>query len=135
MNSDPNGPSKDTLRNLKGMMGSFIKGMHEQRLEGKGRLVARGTLKPRKVCPVCGALFDKITTTAEISLTPENCKDCAAMLKDGYTAIVCGKKSAFIKSEKLADKAGQIMMIGEEVFAQCQERFNLKVKERDDADL
>lgn len=136
MTDDPNGPSKDVLKHLKGMLPSLAQGLHEQKIGGKGRLVARGTLKPRKLCPVCGKLYDKITTTAEISLTPVNCEDCADMLKQGYTALVCGKKSCFVKCKALADKAGEVLLIGEEVFSQVQEKFDAQVRERkDDADV
>lgn len=132
MSDDPNGPSKDVLKHLKGMLPSLAKGMGQHQIGGKGHLVARGTLKPRKLCPVCGKLYDKITTTAEISLSPVNCKDCAEMLKQGYTALVCGKKSCFVKCEALADKAGEVLVIGEEVFSQVQEKFDAQVRERKD---
>ena len=51
------GPSRQTLKNLRGMLPSFIKGMEQKRTIGKGK--AGMLARPHKCCKVCGLLWDR----------------------------------------------------------------------------
>lgn len=122
------GPSHETLANLHAMLPSFIKGLRKKRVVGKGRPAS--VIRPRKVCKVCGLLFDKVSmpADAEVSIVPALCQLCEPMLEGGYTALVCGEDYAIIKSERLKDWAGQIIHVSAHVMdALKNERNGAKV--------
>lgn len=105
------------LDKLIGMLPSFIKGVENGEIGGKGR-PARA---PIVACGICGKSHDQ---RAGEKAGVSTCLSCASLLKEGYTALVCivdsaasENKFAFVKSERLADKAGQIMRISPEVMA------------------
>lgn len=121
---DGTGPNPETLRRLAEALPSMVKGLAKGKIGHKGQPV--GKPQPRKVCPACGRLHDLVTRQpGEDFKLPERavCKECQAKLDDGYIALVSicpdprkGHRCAFVKTEKLADKAGQIMPISDEVM-------------------
>lgn len=130
------GPSHETLANLHAMLPSFIKGLRKKRVVGRGRPAS--VIRPRKVCKVCGLLFDKVSMSSadEVSIVPALCENCEPMLAEGYTALVCGEDYAIIKSERLKDWAGQIIHISANVMEKLKHERNgseVTIKRRDPA--
>jgi len=117
------GPSRETLLNLKAMMPSFIKGMAKKKVLGKG--IVSAVRRPRKVCPVCGLLFDHamIKPTEDVKIETQPCKTCDTALKDGYCALVCGDKYALLKSAELEDWAGKIKQVSPHVIESLEKQY------------
>lgn len=124
----PTGPSPETLKNLAGMLPSFVKGLEEKRSIGRGTPVH---LKPRKMCKVCGRMWDKVSTKEDVLLEGAVCETCAAMFKDGCVALVCGDQFAFAKSESLKDLAGEIITIQPHNFEKIQKQFEAEWKKKE----
>jgi len=117
--SDPSpesGPSRETLLSLKAMLPSFIKGMAKKRTIGRGAPTL--TRRPKKVCKVCGLLWDYklLKVSEETNIESVNCEVCQKQLDDGCAALVCGEKYAFIKSNSLQDWAGTIQRVSPNVM-------------------
>jgi|ERR1043166_194533 hypothetical protein len=132
MNEERQGPDPDTLRKLAGMMPSFIAGMEQKRARGKGvKVVAR---KARRICSICARLFDYAETTEEITMGTGHCELCAAKLKEGYAALVCADRFAFVKSERLKDLAGTVEQVSPEVMAEVEKHYVTEWKKEDGAE-
>jgi hypothetical protein len=110
------GPSPENLRHLRGMLPSFIDGMEQGKLTGRGRPATR----PKCACGICGHAFMGPWGAKEEIKT---CDHCQKLLDDGYTAIVCGLQYAFIKSPRLPDMAGKVMNVKPHVMAKVMQQF------------
>jgi hypothetical protein len=123
------GPSKDTLRLLKDFLPSLKKGLKDGTLRGKGKpgMIRR----PRKLCRVCGQLWDYINMPAgsNSKVTGELCVVCEPKLKSGMIAITYSDKFAFVESSSgdLADFKGTILHVSEPVWAEIEKQFKEKV--------
>ena len=124
------GPSHETLAKRKAMMPSFIKGIAQKTAVGKGRpaLISR----PRKVCKVCGLLYDHamLSPTAELEIKSDLCKTCGPLLKVGYVALVCGEKYALVKCQKYLESwSGTIKQVSPNVMESVEKEFGeIKLK-------
>jgi hypothetical protein len=69
------GPSPETLRNLAGALPGFIKAMAKKKIIGKG--IPAGVRRARKVCKVCGLMFDYaiMSPYAELEVKYELCEN------------------------------------------------------------
>lgn len=125
----PTGPDRETLKNLAGMLPSFVQGMEKKRALGKGKAVQ--IPRPTKVCKVCGLLFDKVMAapSKEMDIHPTYCDRCDKELKSGCTAIVCGDLFAFVTSSKLMDKAGEVMHVSPNVMEAISKQYAVKKRE------
>lgn len=126
MSDQPNtGPSPETLANLKAMLPSFIKGLAKKKILGKG--IQAQVRRPRKCCKVCGLLFDYtfLSPSAELEIKPDLCKTCGPMLKEGYTALVCGEKYAIVKSPAFESWAGEIIRISPHVMEAVEKQAGI----------
>ena len=121
------GPSRETLLNLKAMLPSFIQGLSEKKVVGKGLPVSK---RPRKACVICGTLYDHafVKASEETSMGTGRCPKCQGLLDCGYAAIVCGDMFAFLKHKELADWGGTIKQVSPQVMTAIQERFSPKTK-------
>lgn len=115
MNGDPTGPNPDTLKHLHSMLHSFVEGLEKKRSIGKGSPVLA---KPRKICKVCGLMFDKVFTKEDVPMESVTCDKCEHMFKDGCVAVVCGDKYAFVKSERLSGGDGGESLVGQIIHLQ-----------------
>jgi hypothetical protein len=117
------GPSRDTLLNLKAMLPSMIKGLAKKKIVGKG--VPCQIKRPRKVCTVCGLLYDHTMAkpTDDLEIKPAPCHSCQEALDAGQIALVCGDEYAFATDPKLADWKGTIVRISPYVMEAVKKEF------------
>lgn len=134
MSDQPPGPSRDTLKNLAGMLPSFTMAMKGKKITGKGAPLK--ILRPRKVCPVCGDLYDKVMLppNADLALEPKNCERCQGLLDEKWTAFTCGENYAFARSPGLVSMAGQMVQISPSVFEQLAKEFDVHTKQKPTGD-
>lgn len=125
---DPKAPRLDTLKNLSDAMPGFVKAMAQGKLKGGGIPVPSN--KPRKTCPVCCTFYDFITCLGHVPVEQKYCKDCQAMLQQGYVALIAGDRYAFVKCDALKDWAGTTKRVSPGVFLQIKHKFDLICKER-----
>lgn len=111
-----NGPSDATLRFLRGALPSMVEGLKQGKIGTKGTPAVR---KPVNICRVCGINFSGPKLAQDKSFCPR----CQALLSEGYVALISIEDYAFVKSPKLADKAGELLPIGPEVMAKVKARF------------
>ena len=102
------------------MMPSIVKGIKTGKLTGKAVISC-----PRKVCKVCGTLFDKALLPAKekVEIKPDFCPTCKPLLDAGYVALVCGDKYALVKCSFLSDWGGTIRQIGPKVMMNVEKQF------------
>ena len=131
MSEERKGPDRQTLRKLAGMMPSFIQHQEQKRKTRAGTV--RRTMRPRKLCSICARLFDYVETTEEISMGAGHCELCAAKLKEGYTALVCADRFAFVKSDRLKDLAGTVEQVSPEVMAEVEKHYVSEWRQADGA--
>jgi len=124
--SDPTGPNLHTLKSLHEIMPSMIEGLKEKRITGRGKPVE--SAKPRQLCRVCAKLFDYATSLGETEMKSGTCETCAAELKAGYVALVCGNKFAFVKGKTIADLAGEVVTLPPEKMLLIEKQFQAEWK-------
>lgn len=114
-------------------MPSFIKGLKKGKIGGKG--IPALTNRPRKVCPICGLLFDHafLKPTDDVKINAAACNSCQEALDAGQIAFVCGDEYAFAKSDKLSDMQGTIVRISPHVFEEIKKQFG-EVKRKSNGD-
>jgi len=139
MSEQPSGPSKETLRNLRGMLPSFVKGMKEKVVTGRGKETIPIVRRPHKCCKVCAGTFDfkMVKVSDDTKLTPSICASCQGHLDAKEIAFVCGDKYAFVlpTNNRFYDMEGQIVSISPHVMAEIGKKFDvLKQKEQDKND-
>jgi len=132
MTSPNPGPSSETLRTLRSLLPNLKKGLKDGSLRGRGKpgLVT----KPRKMCKVCGKLWDHIRVQSGTQTTVQGdfCAECEPKLKAGMIAVVWQDKYAFVESGgKLEDFKGTILHVSEEVWKELEKQFNEKAKSND----
>ncbi len=117
---EPTGPSPEFFKRLKGQLPSFREEVEKKRVR-KGHIPV-ADMVPKKVCHVCGKGFDWGPIKGPL---PELavCDKCQAKLTEGFTALKSDNRYAFIKSQSLADKAGEIMQVSPEVMDQVQQHY------------
>src|SRR5512137_2316574 len=93
----PKGPNPGTLKALKGMIPSLIRGLARKRAVGKGKPVL--VMRESKVCTVCGAAHTRIPLSASAEFIPEGdpCPRCQTLLDQGCCAVRCGEEFAIFK--------------------------------------
>lgn len=128
----PLGPSESTLRHLKGMMENFVAQKKAQQTFRVGKPVA--VLRPRKCCPVCGLLYDKVHMRDDVVLDPKPCEKCEAMFRDGCIALVCGDQYAFVRSPRFEGMTEKIVHLQPQNFHRVKEEFDAQwnTKEKDE---
>ena len=116
MSEQPTGPDRNTLKNLAGMLPSFMRGLAHKKSVGKGKPVPAP--RATKMCPICADGYDKKNLPADDRSNPEikNCPKCQAHLDSGLAAFVCGDHYAFAMSPKLSDMAGEIIQVSPHVM-------------------
>lgn len=122
------GPDRENLRKLNEIMPSFIAGMAKKKTVGKG--ITPMLRRPKKVCPVCGLLYEHkfMKASDETDIKTQNCQPCQKQLDDGCVALVCGDKFAFVKTQALEDFAGQIKQISPYVMAAVEKHYGSQDK-------
>jgi hypothetical protein len=122
------GPKRETLLNLKAMLPSFIEGMAKKRAVGRG--VPAQVRRPKKVCKVCGLLFDHVMMklTDETNIESSLCNPCQKQLDEGWTALVCAEKYAIVRAKALSDWAGQIKRVSPNVMEALEKQFGVQTK-------
>ena len=100
------------------------------RIGGKGRKIPIAS--PGKLCSVCAKAFAWSNTPVQVP-SSEPCKECAEKLKDGCVALVCADEYAFVKSERLKDLAGKIIVIQPVNFQKIKAQFNAEWRKQEDA--
>lgn len=122
----PQGPNRETLKSLKGMIPSFIRGLAQKRAVGKGKAVL--VMRDSKVCTICGAAHTRISLPASPEFIPEGepCPRCQALLDQGCCAVCCGNEFAIFKPPPglLQDWVGKVNEIGPQVMAAIKNKFN-----------
>lgn len=116
------GPSHQTLRLLRDFLPSLKKGIKNGAILGKGKVS-----KPRKMCKVCGKLWDHIRVTAgtEVKVVGDFCGRCDGSLKDGMIALVHADKYAFVRSNGLLDDfKGTILHVSAHVMDNVERHIN-----------
>jgi len=117
---NPTGPDPEFFKNLKNQLPSMKEALEKKRVF-RGQ-VPVSEMVPKKCCRVCGRGFEWTTIQGplpEVAL----CKRCDEKLKEGYIALISDNRFAFIKSESLKDKAGEVMEISPEVMEQVQKHY------------
>jgi len=124
-NEQPSGPSLRTLMGLRKQMHDFVKTKKKQ-IAHEQQMATGMETRERKCCKVCCALFDKALVSIDAPLEAGVCKDCQAMLDDGYVGIVHGNEYAFIKprNEAMNDLRGQVIHVCAETFAEAKRQLN-----------
>jgi len=126
VSEDPNAPDVSNLKFLKEMLPSLIKGLAEKKAIGRGKRVA--PRRPWKCCAVCCDIYEYKESFEEVTLENGHCPKCDGLLKEGYVAFVSGDKFAFGKSDRLKDKAGEVMAISLETMAKLEKQFTSEWK-------
>lgn len=116
----PTGPSPEFFRRLKDQLPSFREEVEKKRVRQGQTPVA--DMVPKKVCSVCGKGFDWGPIKGPIPDLAV-CDKCSKRLAGGDTALKSDNRFAFIKSESLADKAGEIMEVSPQVMDQVQKHY------------
>jgi len=130
MSDKPNtGPNLDTLRVVRQMFNT-LRDVPQQ----SGGVVGRGkVMRPRKVCNVCGKLWDTVflASTEETTISTALCDACEPKLKEGLTAFICGTRYAFVNCpEALADMRGQVVSVKPHVMEQLEAEFEKHKQKR-----
>ena len=121
------GPDKETLRQLAGMLPSVIEHAENKRILKTG---SRSLSHPHRVCVICLKTFD-FKRVAPEKIERSVCEICNISLVEGYTAIICDDKYAFVRSEALADLAGKIVSVTGPQMARIEEKHQLQLKRRE----
>lgn len=131
MSEAPNigGPSHKTLSLLRDLLPSFKKGIKDGTLRGKGKpgMVSR----PRKMCRVCGKLWDNVMVRAGSNhpVMADLCADCDARLKAGDIAITWRDKYMFAASKgALEDFRGSVLHVSDETWQALEFEYKDQVK-------
>lgn len=134
MSETPQGPSSENLRRLSGMLPSFVKGMQEKALSGKGKETIGIVRVPKKCCKVCASTFDfhMVKPSQKVELESSICVDCQKRLDDKWIAFVCDNLYAFVKptNNRFNDMEGQIVPISPHVMAEIGKTFHVSVKDK-----
>lgn len=134
MSDQPNnGPSSATLRFLRGFLPSLKKGLRDGTLRGKGK--PGMVRKPRKMCKVCGLLWDYISMRADAQskVMGEFCLECDARLKEGMIALTWADKYAFVTSSAaLNDYRGSIVHVSDHVWKAIEVNYKEQIKTKGD---
>jgi len=116
---------------LRDFLPSLKKGIKEGKLFGKGKVS-----KPRKMCKVCGTLWDHVRVTAEteVKVRGEFCASCDVKLKAGMIALVYSDRYAFVRSKgNLDDFKGTLLHVSEHVMDTLEKHLN-EQKNKDGSD-
>lgn len=131
MNDDAPGPSRETLLNLRAMLPSFIKGLRDRKIVGKGKPIL--TPRPTKCCGICGSMHAEkmMRRDVEIQIVPEHCPRCLELLASHHTAFVCGDKFVFRETAPdLKDFDGQVIRVGPHVMDELEKRFSVQQRRK-----
>jgi hypothetical protein len=121
-------PSLANLHKLAGMLPKMGKLLDQENRQQKSILIGSVT-KPRKICKICLALFDRAATTPDAVPEPGVCKKHQKMLDEGYTAFVSGDRFAIGRSKRLADMAGQIVQVDGPTM-DCLKEYGMKIEQQ-----
>lgn len=124
-NSD--GPSFETLTRLQQMMPA-LQQQAKERIEKRSNFVPK---KGRKLCKICCGRWDFVFTREDVQMTAGICPTCEPLLKEGYVALICGEKYAFVKSPRLADMGGTIVPITEANMEKIEKEYLLEWKSKE----
>jgi Zn-finger nucleic acid-binding protein len=135
MSEEPAGPDRNTLKNLAGMLPSFMRGLAHKKSVGKGKSVR--VPRATKMCPICADGYEKKNLPPDDRSNPEikNCPACQAQLDAGSAAFVCGDYYAFGMSPQLADMAGQIIQVSPHVMEALKKEFNAQHRKTPSRDI
>lgn len=122
------GPSHETLAKLAGMIPSFMRSMKKQKIVGRGTPVRIS--RPRKVCKVCGLLYDHamLPPSDDIEIKPEFCATCGPLMEQGHTALVCGDKYAIVYFQGTTQFMGSIVFVKESTMEAIEKEFGVSRK-------
>lgn len=126
MSDQPVGPDRNTLRQLAGMLPSFMKGLAHKKSVGRGKPVP--TPKATKLCPICADGYEKKNLPPQDNTSPDivNCPKCQAQLDAGSAAFVCGDWYVFAMSPRLSDMVGKIVHVSPHVMEALKKEFDAK---------
>lgn len=130
---DEQGPNPEGLRQLAQAMPELIKAAREGKIKagGNGKAIRVKRTQPRKLCPVCATPWDIAAVDQNTPLKPENCEDCAKLLNEGNTALVCGDFYAFADFRSVyPELAGEIVHMEPPQMEQIKEKFQVDLKKR-----
>lgn len=132
---DPTAPNLATLRGLDPR--KMAREKIAERLSGKGVKMSLPSV-PTRVCNICGKGFDFVKTSGDVQLQHDKpCLDCQKNLDDGYTAFISDNRFVFAKSDRLADMAGQVVIVETHVMDAMEGKYRIEkkfVKPSEDAD-
>lgn len=106
----------------------MVKGLKSGKIASGNRKVNRA----RQLCKVCSKLFDFALIDGDSAMVPGLCATCKKQLSDGYIALVQGDRYAFVKSDRLSDKAGEIIAVSQKTMDEVAKQFDIAIKARNE---
>lgn len=125
-------PDFESLRKLRDMLPAVAEGLVQGKLSGKGKKIP--IRRPNKTCPICCTMFDfvMVPDAEQWNLpTAQHCEKCAGMIGDGYVALVCGDRYAFVKSKMLEQLEERVVTMEPEQMNQISKAFDAEWKQKE----
>lgn len=130
LESNGDGPKRDTLRRLKANLEGIVQTHHEKT---QANADSMATL-PRKCCKICCKTFDLAYIQRDSPMESSVCEDCFKSLQDGWAAFVSDSRYAFVKvpaDHPFAKYNGQRVMVPKEMMDDIEAKHKGQVKPRD----